>query len=354
MLFAYLQDHPLEGVETYFVINEDSPDYERMKEIGKVVPYNSDEHKKLHLVADKIISSAADDFVINCFGKLRWAVQAFLHYDFVFLQHGITQNDISGWVNKYKKDIALFVTAAKPEYEAITSNPAYGYGSDVVAMTGFPRHDVLFAKAAASQPERKILIAPTWRQNLAGNLDSTTGMRDENPDFERSNYYRFYNGLINNQRLAEAAREFDFTIDFLVHPAFMQEAHKFSSDFANVVRKYDYANEFATSSIMVTDYSSVAFDFALLKKPIIYAQFDYIEFYQSHPWGHGYYSYSEDGFGPICSTLEETVDFMVAAMKNPKMPEKYRKRVDGFFFQPEKSRCEAVVEAICALDAKEE
>lgn len=47
-------------------------------------------------------------------------------FNFVFLQHGITKDDISGWLNKYKKNIRLFITAAQPEYESII-NGHYNY-----------------------------------------------------------------------------------------------------------------------------------------------------------------------------------------------------------------------------------
>ena len=38
--------------------------------------------------------------------------------DYVFLQHGITKDDLSSWLNT-KKNMSLFVTATQDEYNSI-------------------------------------------------------------------------------------------------------------------------------------------------------------------------------------------------------------------------------------------
>ena len=44
-------------------------------------------------------------------------------FDFVFLQHGVVQDDLSGWLNKYQKNVRIFVTSARPS-SASPSSPA--------------------------------------------------------------------------------------------------------------------------------------------------------------------------------------------------------------------------------------
>ena len=350
-LFRYLMNHPNSNVKPYFFINEDSPDFERMKQYGPVVPYKSDEHKKLHMQASLIISSAADDYIFNCFDRDEPGIRSLEHFKFVFLQHGIIKDDMSGWLNRWNKNIALFITSAQSEYNSIVNNPAYGYGPDVVKLTGLPRHDELLAEAADCQPKRKVLIAPTWRESLAGATDPTTGKRAENPGFEQSAYFEFYQCLLNNPQLAEAVKRQGYEMDFLIHPALVQEAHKFSSSFATVQTNYDYRKEFVNSAIMVTDYSSVAFDFALLRKPVVYAHFDFDTFYDDHPWERGYFNYTRDGFGPVCPDLESTIKAIITFMEKPAMLPEYRHRADKFFYEPSEgsSRCKEVLDAISEL-----
>ncbi|MBR0009543.1 bifunctional glycosyltransferase/CDP-glycerol:glycerophosphate glycerophosphotransferase, partial [Bacillus subtilis] len=117
-LFEYAMQQN-DGIKKYFIISKDSPDYNRLKKIGPVVAYGSPKHKFLHLLADEIISSHADDYVVNPFVNMRKYYKDLFKFNFVFLQHGITKDDISGWLNKYKKNIRLFITAAQPEYESI-------------------------------------------------------------------------------------------------------------------------------------------------------------------------------------------------------------------------------------------
>ncbi len=349
-LFRYIHDHPLPNVKPYFLLNADSPDFERMKQYGNVVAFGSPKHIKLQILADKIISSAGDGYIFSRLLKEDFLLRGFQHWKIVFLQHGITKDDMSRWLNRYSKNIALFLTASPYERDSIVNTPAYSYAPEQVPLTGFPRHDRLFEAAHATQVEKKIAIIPTWREDLAGKSDPHTGKRAENPGFENTDYYAFYQSLINDERLVRTATEKGFKISFLIHPALSQEAHKFHSDFAHVETEYRYTDEFTRSAILVTDFSSVAFDFALLKKPLIYSQFDADKFYARHGWDPSYFSYEDNGFGDVTYDLDSTVDALCALMENPVMPEKYQKRVDDFFYQPETSRCEAVIDAILKLD----
>ena len=61
---------------------------------------------------------------------------------------------------------------------------------------------------------------------------------------------------------------------------------------------YDVQDLLIRSSVLVTDYSSVFFDFAYMGKPVIYYQFDEDEFRKNH-YQEGYFSYREHGFGRV-------------------------------------------------------
>lgn len=104
---------------------------------------------------------------------------------------------------------------------------------------------------------------------------------------------------------------------------------------------------FAESSIMVTDYSSTAFDFGYLRKPIIYCQGDKSEFFGSHTYTEGYFDYARDGFGKIVTTVEETVDSIIELLDNDcKVPDEYLARMNAFFPYNDKKNCERVYKEI--------
>lgn len=71
-----------------------------------------------------------------------------------------------------------------------------------------------------------------------------------------------------------------------------------------------YREVYAQSNCVITDYSSAAFDFAYLQKPILYAQFDQKRFFSGeHSCVKGdFFDYERDGFGKVTTTLEDTLD----------------------------------------------
>lgn len=67
-------------IKTYFMLEKDSKDYERLKKIGNVVPFNSKKHKLLYLLCDKVISAHTDDFATNCFKEKTFLYKDILNH----------------------------------------------------------------------------------------------------------------------------------------------------------------------------------------------------------------------------------------------------------------------------------
>lgn len=348
-LFKYIVEQKDKKIKPYFVISKNSPDYNKMKEIGKVIDHDSFKYRLYFLLSSKLISSHADEFVINAFGNKKKYVKDLYKFNFIFLQHGITKEDISGWLNKYSKNIKLFVTAGKEEYKSILNYDFY-YSKDEVKLTGFPRYDNLMNDS--SKKEKTLLIIPTWRKYLAGPLNEKK-QRTYNPYFKESGYFEFYNGLINDPKLLKVLEKYNYKGKFCLHPAISVQIEDFKdNELIQLERKpVDYQEEFKKNSIMVTDYSSVFFDFAYLKKPIIYAHFDEKEFYQSHLYQEGYFSYERDGFGPVYYDYESTLNGIIETIENGcKMKEEYVNRVENFYFKFDTNNCKRVYEEILKLD----
>lgn len=344
-LFKYLNEEK-KPVDTYFVIRKDSPDFPVVSKMGKVLPYHSWKHKFYHLLADKTVSSAADDYVYNpFFGVEKYYHDILCKQKRIFLQHGITKDDLSDWLNRYNKDLSLFITSANPEYNSIIQGN-YFYDASVVKLTGFTRFDRLENKA-----EKVITIMPTWRPYLLNesNEYSISGNDVYGDTFVKSQFRRFYNTLLNNKRVIECALKHGYKIKFMPHPRLIGAIKFFDKN--NVVEFCDlnirYRDIFNTSALLLTDYSSVAFDFAYLRKAIIYAQFDKEEFFAGAVYDKGYFDYERDGFGEVENDLESTVDRIIEYMENNcTLKDKYRERIDRFFAFNDRNNCQRVYEAI--------
>lgn len=346
--FEYLCRTKPEGIKPYFVLDRKSIDYKRIRKIGKVVSPNSFWYKVLFLAASKIISAHADENVINAFGNDRPFMKNMYDFDYVFLQHGITKDDLSSWLNRYNKNISMFVTTAVGEYQSILDYD-YGYDEKVVKLTGFPRYD----KLAQTEPVKKqIIFLTTWRQKLAGKMDLVSGQREYNEEFKNSEYCQFYNRLINDERLLAVMRKKGYTGKFCLHNNHMVQAGDFKGN--DVIHIHtdaiEYVKEFKENALMLTDYSSVAFDFAYLGKPIVYVQFDREAFFEGQVYDPGYYDYDRDGFGPVCYDYESTVERLINAIENDcVLTAEYRERIDRFFYKTDTKNCERVYQEIKAL-----
>lgn len=327
--FRYLSDHPQKDVNAYFVVDKACPAYARMKQYGKVIPVFSWKHKMFHLLSDYVISSQANKPVINPFGRFYSYYSDFM-YDkkMVFLQHGVTKDDQSAWLNRYNRNLYGFVVATHAEYNSIFEAD-YFYSEKNVWLTGFPRFDRLYRNE-----KKYITIMPTWRKSLSAGTTSA-GEWTIGDWFAESDYFRFYNGLLNSERLINAAQERGYTICFMPHPNITPALPLFGHDERVIFWDADksYRDVFAESNLIVTDYSSVAFDFAYLRKPIVYCQFDRKEFFSgTHSYTEGYFDYQTDGFGEVVETLDSLVDILIEYMENGcALKDEYRERIENTF-----------------------
>ena len=96
---------------------------------------------------------------------------------------------------------------------------------------------------------------------------------------------------------------------------------------------YDIINDF---DILITDYSSVYFDFLLSEKPIIFFPFDYEDYIKSDR--ELYYNYDEVTPGPKCLTWVEVVEWIRKFKANPDLYLEERKSIKRKFHKYEDSK----------------
>ena len=342
-LFKYLMSNGYDSkYDIYFAVLKDTPDFDRLSKIGKVLDFGSEEYKKKFLAADKIITSGFDGWFSNAFGEDYRYMADLYRFDHYFLQHGIIMNDWSKALNYANTGFKVFFTSSEGERRSILEDQ-YGYSEDEVRLTGLARYDYLEDEA-----EKLIVIAPTWRKDLAGEVDREHGSRFYSEAIPGSSFHEFYQSLISNERLLEVMKENGFRGEFYLHPSFIANYEDFTgNETIKVLRDADYNRIFRKASILVTDYSSINMDFAYLHKPVIYSQFDKDTFFESHGCDSGYFDYERDGFGPICTTIQQVTDCIISMIHNGcKMDQKYIERTDNFFCYNDKNNCQRIADLI--------
>ena len=337
-LFKYALDKD-KNIKKYFVINKDSPDFEELKKIGPVLGFKSIKHRYLGLFVENIIDSHPDNQIIYPFWGSYPHFAGLLKSNNIFLQHGITLHDVSSWLNKTNMNLSFFLTSSPYEYDSIFKYP-YNYKKDIVKLLGFPRFDNL----ENENNKKQILIMPTWRRNLE---------KKSKEYFIQTEYFKTFNSLINNEKLISFAKENDYEIIFRPHPNvynFIEEFDK--NNYVTIdYERVKYQTLFNQGSLLITDYSSVAFDFAYLKKPIIY--YHYGEDFHFN-LEESYFDYETMGFGEICKNEDELVNLIIDNMENScKIKDKYEKRVDEFFAFTDKNNCKRVYDEIKRIPLKD-
>lgn len=351
-LYRYIMQNNLKQ-DCYFALNKESTDWSRLEREGfKLLDFGSDEFERKLKHCSKIISSHLDKYVNNYFGdEYEYSKK------FVFLQHGVTHNDLSNWF-KLKKNLQCIITATQPEYSSIANdNNHYKSTKKEVVLTGFPRHDALLSNSVES--ENLILIMPTWRNNIAGKPVGNGNERAVNDEFNNTLYAQSWFKFLHSQQLKQLVERSNYKVIFAPHANIVPYLDFFSIPSFMDVWSNDQANSmqelFKKSKVMITDYSSVAFEMAYLEKAIIYYQFDKETIYSGgHIYEKGYFEYERDGFGAVVEEVEEVNHALLQVLENDGQPlPEYLERMQQTFTFKDGRCCERVYDAILDLDQED-
>jgi glycosyltransferase involved in cell wall biosynthesis len=349
VLFRRLREsHP--EINSWFVIEKGSADWPRLrKEFGsRVVAHGTLRWKVLMAHCINLLSSHADVPIMRPEQVLEFAEG---RWRFTFLQHGVIKDDLSSWLRS--KQIDLFVTSTRAEHESIAGDgTAYPFTTKEVRLTGLPRFDRLREIGERFGPDQRdlVLVAPTWRSWLVGGLEDGQRRRIDD-DVAGSEFARSWFALLDDPDLAQACRAGGLTLALLPHPNLRELAAHVDLPGHVTVLDYDGADVqeyFARARVLVTDYSSIAFNAAYLDRHVVYYQFDADRVrLGGHVGRAGYFSYERDGFGPVTAAHEEAVAAVIDAIKAGPAPlTPYRERTEAAFPDRDGGCCERVIEAV--------
>ncbi|WP_323735635.1 glycosyltransferase [Methanosphaera sp. ISO3-F5] len=314
-----------DNIMKFYVISENSEDYSKLKHKKHIIKYNSLKHKLLYLFADKIIVSHPDEEVHNPFYPYYSYYCGLTTAKKYFIQHGVTVNNVSTWLKRYEKNLSLISTVSKYEHDSFI-NSGYGYNENIIKILGFPRHDLL--KTNKKDIKKQILLVPTWRNN-----------DDNKEELLSSTYFKNLKKLLNNKKLFEILHNNGYKLVFKPHPNLQKYIHllEIPKEVINGT-SIPYDKLFRESSLLITDYSSVSFDFAYLKKPIIYYQY-YEQF--NFDTKKSYFNYENMGFGEIIKTEDLLIETIRKYLENNcLMKSKYKERVEKFYKFSDNNNCQ--------------
>jgi len=243
-----------------------------------------------------------------------------LGYDIENSQNAM--NSVDEIYEKYRTDAERFKYLLSPspfasEKFATAWNLEKTGQKDKIVEVGYPRNDYLLncsedeqkkiKKSLGVSPKKKVILyAPTWRDN----------------QYSAQLGYTYKNNVDFDKMREELADEWIilFRAHYFVANSFDFEKYK---GFVYDVSNYNDINElYVISDLLITDYSSVFFDFANLKRPMLFFMYD-LQFYAKDL--RGFYIDLEELPGPIVETEEEMLKKIKSLSQWYYYDEKYKK-----------------------------
>ena len=262
---------------------------------------------------DKVFSFRHDE------NSFKWKVKVLLKSTlFPFLNYG---NEPS------------LILALSKETQDIFSQ-AFRTSKEKVVITGYPRNDILLQSVFVKQKEsqrKKVIYMPTFRGSI-------------NSDFDLFLQYGF-----DVDKLDAFLSKENMQMDIKLHPfnkpsdilivKLEQSKNIFFLDhdaIYEVIGKYD---------MLITDYSSIYFDYLLLDRPVIFTPFDKETYMEEDR--EFYFEYDEVTPGPKAMNWEDVMKFIKMFNEDVQMYTKERQLIkDKFHTHQDNKSTQRVYEAI--------
>ena len=208
-----------------------------------------------------------------------------------------------------------YLVVQSSKAESITSS-CYAFKKEFL-KTGYPRNDVLFAKnnekditdikkKLGISPEKKVIMyAPTWR------------VRNQ------------FNMKIDIKKKKKQIQD-DYVLMLRIHPFAVKGLKEdLLDEFVINVSNYPSVEElYLASDIVITDYSSVMFDYAILNRPMLFFTYD-LEDYRDTLRGFNF-DFVAEAPGPLLKTSDEVIQSIVnidkVAQEHDEALQKFRKK----------------------------
>ncbi|MDN4526088.1 CDP-glycerol glycerophosphotransferase family protein [Fictibacillus fluitans] len=212
----------------------------------------------------------------------------------------------------------------------------FGISEEHVVPTGIPRTDVFFDEVYQHEVKERlyeefpflrdkkvITFAPTFRGN---------GQQSAHYNMEMLNLDKIYEELKD-----------EYVFLFKVHPFVKNDfsiPYQYSEFFYDFSSYREINDLLFVTDILITDYSSVCFEYALLNKPMIFFAYDVEEYIQKRDFYFDYHSF-------IPGPLVKTTDQLVSTIKREDFKmEKVQPFVKYFFDDIDGKASERVVDRI--------
>ncbi len=199
---------------------------------------------------------------------------------------------------------------------------AFCFPEEKILEVGYPRNDILYSDQKDKIAEevrnefqipadkKVILYAPTWRDD----------------QFYEKGKYKFTLAMDLDLMREQLGDEYVILLRTHYHIADILDLSDYEGFVYNGSQYNDISRLYLASDLCITDYSSVFFDYANLRRPLIFFAYD-LDDYAGEIRGM-YFDMVKEVPGPVVKTNEEVVE----CVKNlPQIEKEYKEKYDKFY-----------------------
>jgi CDP-glycerol glycerophosphotransferase (TagB/SpsB family) len=340
-LFDYILKNHSE-INVFYVINQNAPQINKIRKTNKCLIHNSIQQIYSLFIAKKIISTHGLWMIPDEIGILKKLTRKTLNSKKVMLNHGI--GFLKNGKKFYHKDyfpLNDLIIALSPLHKSIFTDH-YGYNENDIKVTGYPRFDYM---EDLSNSNKIITLMPTFRD----------GEDNLGEKFKETELYLTIKSLIVNKDFKNFLKDKNIKFYIYLHQN-IQKYNSFFLEFQNeniqIAQQGEYNVQMLlqVSNLLITDYSSVLFDFAYMGKPFISYQFDYEKFINSRK-DKAFIDFKKDLPGYIIENENQLIETIFNIDKNNyQVNKEHTIKLKDYFYYNDKNNCKRVFEAINKLE----
>ena len=235
--------------------------------------------------------------------------------------------DIEKYHDDFRKNSAIWdYLISQNKFSSEVFRRAFDFKGEMLEI-GYPRNDILINKnnkedidkiksrLNISKEKKVILYAPTWRDN----------------QYYAKGKYKFATEMDFDAMAKELSDDYVLIVKFHYLVKENIDWTKYNDFIIECDADWDIQELYLISDMMITDYSSVMFDYSILKRPMIFFTYD-LENYKNKLRDF-YFDMFEEVPGPICETNDEMIYFIKNYTEKGYMSEfgeKYQKWSEKF------------------------
>ena len=339
-LFRYLVDKQPD-VNAVYAIRKTSPDYQSNLAgyEGRTIEYGSLWYYLVLYNCRVLLSTHAHTYLPHLWSNVKGGIWDIMGKK-IHLHHGVVHRNNSVYMFP-NLDVDLNLCGAVNEY--ILFKTVFKYPDSHLNYTGMARFDNLHD----CQTKRQVLIMPTWRAKYVNYTKE---------QFKNTDFFKSYKYILSNHSLVSTLEKNDYELVFYNHYEFQKYNELFEPFCKGRVHLRSFGEQkvqelLKESRLLVTDYSSIYYDFLYMRKPIVFFLLHQADFNSSQ---YGERFDDPKMFGDVAEQVEDTVSFIVKHVNNDcTIEDQYLAYADEIFPLYDKLNCERIYRSVSDLSIKQ-